>query len=131
MCQDSAQQVHSKFKMFTGKLGGTRSILELATEVEAFAAKAKAAPKSIGIEFLEHNKTLVLTLGYRDDEPAVAIKLVTASLGKASKLDTAELAKLEVRLSQEAAKAKHVICHELFVTDDDEFIVVFMTSPHA
>jgi hypothetical protein len=127
MSSNIAQQVHGKFKMFSAKLDGTRSIAALATEVEAFATKAKAAPKSIGIEYLEHSKTIVFTLGYRDDEPAYPVKLGTVSLGKSSKLEATDLAKLEAKLTEEAAKQKNIICHELFITEDDEFIVVFMT----
>jgi hypothetical protein len=127
MSTDIAKQVHGKFKLFTGKLEGGKSITKLSEEVERFAAQTKAAPKSIGIEYLEHSKTLVLTLGYRDDESAYPVKLGTVSLGKSSKLEAADLAKLEAKLADEAAKVKNIICHELFITEDDEFIVVFMT----
>lgn len=117
-------QVHAKFKLFAGTLDG---IAHLAAEVERFAESAHAAPKSIGVEYLEHAKRVLISLGYRDDEPAYAIRLHTVSLGRASALDAGELHRIEQRMQEEAAKLSHVICHELFVTEHDEFLMVFMT----
>lgn len=120
-------QVHGKFKIFAGALAPDHSLGALAAEVERFAASAHAAPKSIGVEYLEHSKRVVLTLGYRDDEPGYPIRLHVVSLGKASSLDAGELHALEQRMEAEAAKLSGVICHELFVTEHDEFLMVFMT----
>lgn len=125
-----AQQVHGRFKLFSGVLEGGASLSALADQVEKFAVSAKAAPKSIGIEYLEHSKRVVLSLGYRDDEPAYPVKLSVVTLGKASKLDASELLRLESRMAEEAAKIKNIICHELFITEGDEFLMVFM-SHHA
>jgi hypothetical protein len=127
MSTDIAKQVHGKFKLFTAKLDGGKSITKLAEEVEQFAVQAKAAPKSIGVEYLEHSKTVILTLGYRDDEPAYPVKLTAVSIGKESQLNAPELARMEKRMAEEAAKLGNVICHELFITEDDEFMMVFMT----
>ena len=124
-------QVHGRFKMFAGKLEPGHSIAAIAAQVEQFAATAGAAPKSIGVEYLEHNATVVVTLGYRDDEPAYPIKLHVVSLGKASSLDTADLHRLEQRMEQAAAKLNNVICHELFITEDDEFLMVMMVHQSA
>jgi hypothetical protein len=122
-----AQQVHARFKLFSGVLEGGKSLAALAEQVEKFAVSAKAAPKSIGVEYLEHSKRVVLSLGYRDDEPAYPVKLHSVSLGKASNLDPAELLRLESRMADEAAKISNIICHELFITEDDEFLMVFMS----
>ncbi len=121
-----AQQVHSRFKLFSAVVEDGNSIAKLAEQVEQFATAAKAAPKSIGIEYLEHSKRIVLSLGYRDDETAYPVKLSVVSLGKASKLDGAELQRLESRMAEEAAKLQSIICHELFITEQDEFLMVFM-----
>ncbi len=126
MSTNIQQQVHSKFKLFSGVLEAGKSLAKLAEQVEKFAASAKAAPKSIGIEYLEHSKQVVLSLGYRDDEPAYPVKLNAVSLGKASNLGAAELQRLEHRMADEAAKLKNIICHELFITEEDEFLMVFM-----
>jgi hypothetical protein len=120
-------QVHSKFKLFAGTLGPNGSLGSLGTEVEQFAAKAKAAPKSIGVEYLEHSKKVIVSLGYRDDEAPYPIKLSGVSLGKVTSFSAAELEKLEAKMSDAAAKTSNIICHELIVTADDEFVMVFMT----
>lgn len=121
-----SEQVHGKFKIFIGKREADGSIAQLARDVETFAAKAKAAPKSIGIEYVEHTKQVVVTLGYRDDEAAYPVKLDVVSLGKVPKLEGEEVAKLEQKMTQAAAKLAHVICHELFITEESEFLMVFI-----
>jgi hypothetical protein len=121
------EQVHSRFKLFTGSLGPGGSLGKLATDVEEFAARAKAAPKSIGVEYLEHNKQVVVSLGYRDDEPGYRIKLQSVSLGKVESLAGDELGRLEKKMGDAADKTPHIICHELLVTGEREFIMVFMT----
>jgi hypothetical protein len=121
------KQIHSKFKLFSGSLGAGGSLGKLATEVAEFAQKAKAAPKSIGVEFLEHNKQVVFSLGYRDDEPAYAIKIQSFGLGKVETFSPAELTKIEKKMGETAAKVPGIICHELLVTDENEFVLVLMT----
>ena len=118
-------QVHSKFKIFTGALEANGSIAALAKEVEAFAKKAKAAPKSIGIEYVEHTKQVLLSLGYRDDEPGYEVTLHTVSLGKLPH-GAVETSALEEKMGEAADKVEKLICHELLVTDQNEFIMVLM-----
>jgi hypothetical protein len=121
-----ADQVHTKFKLFTGSLDQTGHIGALTGEVAAWAAAAKVAPKSIGIEFIERSKQLILSVGYRDDEPSYGIKLASAKVGPLGKLDAADLGKLETAMGEAAAKTEQLICHELYVTDNDELFVVTM-----
>jgi hypothetical protein len=125
----SAQgQVHSKFKLFSGPLGPGASLGKLATQVEEFARTAKAAPKSIGVEYLEHDGQVVVSLGYRDDEAAYPIKLQAVSLGKVESFQGDELARLERKMGEAAAKIEGILCHELLVTGEREFVMVFMTK---
>jgi hypothetical protein len=119
-------QVHSKFKLFAGSLSPDGSIGALAKEVEAFAKTARAASKSIGIEYVEHTKQVLLSLGYRDDEPGYEITLHSVSLGKLAGTSADELAKAEEKMGEAADKVEKLICHELLVTDTNELIMVFM-----
>jgi hypothetical protein len=124
-------QVHGKFKLFTGELGADLTLGPLATEVEAFVAKTKCAPKSIGVEYLEGERRVVISLGYREGEPAYRIKLRSATLGTATNLDAAALNRLEKAMADAADKqpqGEGLICHELFVTEKREFVMVFMTQ---
>lgn len=121
---DVTAQVHDKFKVFTGT-PGTGDLGPLAGQVEAFVREQRIAPKSIGVEFIERARKLVLTVGYRDDEPAYEVRLTARSLGKVDGLE--DLTGLEQRMSAVAGELQGVLCHELFVTDQDEFVMVFMT----
>ena len=122
-----ADQVHGMFKMFVGELDEAHKPTKLMKQVEAFVKQGGIAPKSIGVEYLEDDKKAVMTLGYRADEPAYEVKLFVESLGKKPVLDAAALASLEAALGERASTHPGVICHELYVTEDNEFLVVFMT----
>lgn len=120
------EQVHNKFKVFIGELDADQTVGKIADEVAAFAEQNKIAAKSIGVEYLEAAKRLVVTLGYRDDEDYYPIKLQSVPLGK---LDTPgqDFAALEQKMSEAGRNLQNIICHELYVTDDHEFLMVFMT----
>lgn len=120
------EQEHGKFKIFTGTLGAGNSIDALGAQVEAFVSSAKVAPKSVGIEFLESKGTVVLTIGYRDDEPGYEVSLSSANLGVVTHLDAAGIEALEKKMGEAARGLKNVICHELLVTDQHEFVMVFL-----
>jgi hypothetical protein len=119
----SLQQVHGKFKVFAGPLAKDKTLGKLATEVAKFA-KDKAA-KSIGVEYLESLKQLVVTLGYRDDEPAYPVELKTVLMGKHT-ITADSLHKLEEEMAAASQKVGNVICHELYVTDEQDFLMVFL-----
>jgi hypothetical protein len=119
-------QVHDKFKIFIGKPAADHSIGTLAAEVAAFAKSAHIAAKSIGVEYLESSGRLLITLGYRDDETPYPIKLHSVPLGK---IDPAasDFAVLEKKLGEASGRFRNIICHELFVTKENDFMLVLMT----
>jgi hypothetical protein len=120
-------QVHDHFKTFAGALDTDGDIGALAEQVPAWVKASGAAPKSIGIEYIESAKKLLLTVGYRTDEPGYAVSLTTVNVGKVETLDAAGLTDLEGRMAKAAAGVKNIICHELFVTGDHSVHMVFMT----
>lgn len=121
-----ANQVHGKFKVFAGELAADNSIGALADEVAAFAEEAKIAAKSIGVEYLEGAKRLLITLGYRDDEAPYPIKLNCTTLGK---IDAAsgDFSALETAMAEASSNFNNIICHELYVTGEGDFLMIFMT----
>lgn len=121
-----ASQEHGKFKVFAGKLDADNGLGELAGKVSAFAADNKIAAKSIGVEYLESADSLIITLGYRDDEEHYPIKLETVALGKMSDIGQ-DFSALEQKMEEASAKVNNIICHELYVTDEKDFLMVFMT----
>lgn len=120
------EQVHGKFKVFVGELGEDKTLGRIADQVAQFADENKVAAKSIGIEYLESARRLVVTLGYREDEPPYRIKLSTVSLGKIDVFGS-DFAALEEAMAEASRKESNIICHELFVTEDNELLVVFMS----
>ncbi|MCP4105805.1 MAG: hypothetical protein GY749_09750 [Desulfobacteraceae bacterium] len=118
------EQVHAKFKVFAGKFSDSKDIDPLLGEIEKFAAEAKVASKSIGIEFLEKSGNVVMSLGYRDNEAHYPIKLSCVHIGKIDL--SGDFSELENGMSEAASKQNNIICHELFITDADEFYMVFM-----
>ena len=119
-------QTHGKFKVFHGALGADNSLGSLADEVAAFASDNRVAAKSIGVEYLESADSLIITLGYRDDEEHYPIRLETVSLGQMTDLGQ-DFSALEKKMSEASQSVQNIICHELFVTDDKDFLMVFMT----
>jgi hypothetical protein len=122
-----SEQVHSKFKVFTGALAPDGTLGALAKEVEAWVASAKVAPRSIGVEFVEPVNCVFLSVGYRDDEPPYPIKLQSVRIGKIEDVEPASVARLEAAMAGAGASVASVICHELYVTAECELLMVFMT----
>lgn len=120
-------QVHDNFKLFTGKLDEAGHIKLVAPEVEKWVTAKKVAPKSIGIEFIESSKQLILSVGYRSDEPAYSIRLTSQKIGHVGELDAGELERLERAMSAAAANSRDVICHELYVNDKNDLYIVTMS----
>jgi hypothetical protein len=120
-------QSHDNFKLFTGKLDEAGHVKLLAPEVEAWVAAKKIAPKSIGIEFLEKRGAVILSIGYREDEPGYPVRIASQKIGRIADLDAGELVRLERAMNGAATNSKDVICHELYVTDRDELYIVTMS----
>ena len=126
MSHHVSKQVHEKFKVFSGELSADGTIGKLADEVSAFTHQSKVAPKSIGIAYLEHGNRLVISMGYRDDEEPYGVKLHSVRLGKIDIKD-GHFAALEKKMGEAGAKYRDIICHELYVTGENDFTVVVMT----
>lgn len=120
-------QVHAKFKVFSGKLAADNTLGSLAGTIEAWVRDAKVAPKSIGVEYLESSKLLVLSVGYRDDEAAYGVALRTVKVGQVGMLDATGTAALEQAMGKACAGVSDIICHELYVTDGGDLLMVLMT----
>lgn len=125
---DISAQVHNHFKVFIAPYDTRTGPAELSAKVTDWVRSSGAAAKSIGVEYLEATKRLVLTVGYRTDEPGYPVQLATVSLGRIAQLDAASQSDLESRMAKAAAGVQNIICHELFVTDESEFLMVFLTQ---
>jgi hypothetical protein len=121
-----ANQVHTQFKVFVGELAADGSIGDLGENVSSFAQTAGVAAKSIGIEYLESLKKIVITLGYRADEAPYPIRIRSSRLPSVEVLAN-DFRALETAMAQAAQEHTNVICHELYVTESQEFFLVIMT----
>jgi hypothetical protein len=117
------QQQHGKFKLFIGQSTPESPLGVLADQVASFVKEAGVAPKSIGTEYLESKKSLVVSLGYRDDEPGYQVQLQCVKLAGGD-----DLAELESQMAAAAGQFSGIICHELFITDSGQFYMVFMVQ---
>ena len=120
-------QVHNKFKIFTGALAADKTVGALADQIAAFVVDHKVAAKSIGVEYLESAKKLIITLGYSEGEDTYPVKVSTVSLGKIGGLETGDVSRLEEAMTGACTAFAGIICHELYITDDGDFLVVFMS----
>jgi hypothetical protein len=120
------EQVHNKFKVFAGTLQADNTLGPLADEISRFVQASKIAPKSIGVEYVESADRLIVSLGYRDDEPGYPVTLHSVTLGK---VDTtgSDFQALEQKMAAASAGLANIICHELYITDEQEMLMVFMT----
>jgi len=118
-------QVHSKFKVFVPEAGLTdqEAMQRLGSMVEGYAHASGVAIKSVGIEYIDASKQVVLSLGYRDDEPGYPVKLAAIPLGKLGTRPDEIAAAME----KAAAGVENVICHEFFVDDAGEFVMVLLS----
>lgn len=116
-------QEHTKFKIFTKEFSAESSIDNLLEEIVKWASENNVGPKSIGVEYLEGAKNIVMSVGYREDENySVALdcmKIDTLTIG-------ADYEALEKKMTEAAASKKDIICHELFITGTGDFYMVFM-----
>jgi hypothetical protein len=120
-------QVHSKFKVFIPEAGlsDEEAMRRLGSMVEGWARASKAAIKSVGIEYIDASKQVVLSLGYRDaeDEPGYPVKLTALPLGKLGYRPD----EISAAMEKAAAGVENVICHEFFVDDKGEFVMVLLS----
>lgn len=118
-------QVHELFKVFIPEAGipYSEAMGRIADMVKEFTKDGKTAAKSVGVEYIEKTKQIILSIGYRNDEPGYPVRLVSRSLGRPP-LRSDEI---EVAMGKAAENVQNVICHEFFVTDDGEFVMVLLS----
>jgi len=117
-------QQHNKFKIFVTPAPAGPIPSDVLADVGNFIKEAEIAAKSIGVEYLEREKKVVLSIGYRDDEPGYPVTVRCVALGKQA-LDPRTL---ENAFETAALVVPNVICHEFYVNEDDEFFLVLMAQ---
>lgn len=117
-------QSHSKFMIFTSTPLSDGSLDPEFAEAVCQALQAgNLAPKSVGIEYVESQDTLVLSIGHGDgSEPGYPVKLTCVPLGM---LPTDQ--RLGAAMTEAAASVPNVICHEFYVNRHEQFFLVLLS----
>jgi hypothetical protein len=118
-------QIHNKFKFFVVEFDGKKLPAAVKKEIVKFANEGKVTPKSIGIEFLESESKLVISLGYAEKKHAnkfdISIKKIGAFAGVGS------IESIEKSMEKVAGKVNGIVCHEFFVANG-EMQAIFLTA---
>lgn len=117
-------QVHSQFKVFISTPVDSKLDPAVADDVRKFFTDNgdKYDAKSVGIEYLEDEDKLVLSIGYVEltNPLRASVKLNCVSLGQLEL--NAEV--IQAAMADAASKVKDVICHEFYVNDGEFFMVL-------
>lgn len=62
----------------------------------------------------------MVTLGYREDEEFYPIRLHCVRMGKLDTL-SGDFSALEAAIGEASGRFRNIICHELYLTADQEF----------
>lgn len=115
-------QSHEKFKIFRGKTERGQ-FGDVFAQLEAFANLPNNSAKSIGAEYLEDSKELILTLGYTAVEgQGNNVTVVVKHIGNLSEANDA----LEAKIGQAAHDLNNVICHAMYINAGDDLSMIFM-----
>ena len=117
-------QEHTKFKFFTKTFNSEADVHDLLREVEQWGNDHQVGPKSIGVEYVESTHTIVMSMGYRSDEN-YSVKMYSEMISVIK--DEGDYGHIEADISKAAAEHPHIICHEMFITANNELYMVFMT----
>ena len=118
-------QVHGKFKFFATDYKSDPTLSQLMDNIQNWVRDKKIAPKSIGVEYLESTGTVIMSIGYRDDESYP----VSLQMRKVGKIDAnLNFDKNEADVSKAAEGIERIICHELFITESGDLNMIFMSK---
>lgn len=113
---------HSQFKIFKGK---QESIEDIKDHIETFVSENKVSAKSIGIEFIERSNEFMISLGYNQTDEYADVSINLINFGH---VDLDDIPSLEKKMSEAAVAQSNVICHELCISDKNEFMMIFMST---
>ncbi len=125
-------QAHSKFAVFASGPGlePMAALALLSSQAHARSVDdPKFAAKSLGVEYLERSRQLVLTIGYTED-PSYPIRIHAENLGPFFTPGATVYPDAISKAMEKAAAAEvdDVLCHEFFATDNGSLIFVMLVS---
>jgi hypothetical protein len=118
-------QVHDKFKLFVGALDDAGHVNQLAKAVHEWVAKDKVAVKSVGAAVAMGK--LMLSIGFRDDEPTYEVVLHSSKIGRVGPLDADESTRFNRAIESSGMNWPPVIDHALYVTSNNDLYLVVLS----
>jgi len=118
-------QVHDSFKLFIGALDDAGHITDLANVIHEWVAKDKVAVKSVGAAV--SNGKLMLTIGFRVDEPTYEVALHSSKIGRVGALDADEISRFTRAIESAGMNWPPVIGHSLYVTKNNDLYLAVLS----
>jgi hypothetical protein len=118
-------QVHDRFKLFIGTLDDAGHVTDLANVIHEWVAKDKVAVKSVGAAV--SNGKLMLTIGFRDDEPTYEVALHSSKIGRVGALDADETSRFTRAIESGGMNWPPVIGHSLYVTKNNDLYLAVLS----
>lgn len=119
-------QIHSKFKFFIVDYTSGKLSAKTKKEILDFTNSGKIAPKSIGVEFIESNSTLAISIGFQEKKNTGKYDISIKKIGKFT--GVSDVPAVEKNMEKIASKIEGIICHEFFTTSDSEMFSIFLTA---
>jgi len=119
-------QIHNKFKFFVIDYKEGKLSAKTKKEITDFANNGKITPKSVGVEFIESNSTLIISLGYSQKKSKDNFDISVKKVGKFS--GVSDVPTVEKSMEKVASKIDGIICHEFFTTSSNEMYSIFLTT---
>lgn len=114
---------HKKFKLFQAEFAhGSFDT----TEARDFINQNDVVPRSLGVEFLEANNTVLVSVGYDTDELTgdLSHDIILRKVGELSD----GFKKIEASMGEIASEFDGVVCHEFFVNHGNEVFSLFLVK---
>jgi hypothetical protein len=116
-------QFHSKFKVFISTPGPDGLLnQDLLATIAKLATESKLAIKSISVEFVDGQ--VIVALGYADDQPSYPVQVQCVSLGRLGRDDVV----IADAMALAASQVNDLLCHEFYVDDSDDHIMVLLSK---
>lgn len=119
-------QIHNKFKFFVIDYKDGKLSPKVKKDILSFANSGKITAKSIGVEFIESNSTLVVSLGYSEKKSSIKYDISVKKVGIFS--GTGDVPAVEKSMEKIASKINGIICHEFFTLSTNEMYSIFLTA---
>ena len=119
-----SSQSHHQFKLFLVDFSNNKIEESSKKEVLEFVNQDRIVAKSIGIEHLDNQLTVVICVGYSVEQNNKSYDIQLNKIGKYKGKET--LSNLESSLNQVASSYKNIICHEFLIDEEKDMYTIFL-----